>query len=397
MGETNAESADLSALKIDRGHKTRRPGSWKKWLHLLWLVTPLVFYFVYHYAVGEVRPAVKVRTAKVQMASGTKATAELVATGYVVAQINADVSSKATGRLRKLNVEEGDKIEAGGIIAELENEDIRAGLDLAVANLKVARADSVEAALNFARQERLLEGGFISKEIYDAAAAANQKAMANVEAMEANVKGAEVALENTIIRAPFDGTVLSKHADLGEMVAPFASATSSKGAVVTLANMQSLEVEADVSESNINKVIIGQPCEIILDAYPDVRFAGRVKKVVPTADRTRATVMTKVAFDTLDSRVLPEMSARVSFLPAVSDTTVANQTAMVIPRAASTSRNDRVVVFRVVEGKAQETPIQIGRQLGDEVEVLTGLDVGDEVILSPAGGLKTGDKVEVSQ
>ncbi len=397
MTDTNAERADLSALKIDRSHKAGPPGRWKRWLYLLWLLAPIVLYVVYHYAVGEVKPAVKVKIARVQMAVGSKASAELVATGYVVAQINADVSSKATGRLRRLKVEEGDKILAGGIIAELEDEDIRAALDLAIANLKGSQADSVEAALNFARQEKLIREGHISSEQYDAALAANQKAIANVEAMKANVKAAEVALENTIIRAPFDGTVLSKHADLGEMVAPFAGATSSKGAVVTLADMQSLEVEADVSESNINKVAIGQPCEIVLDAYPDARFAGHVKKIVPTADRTRATVMTKVTFDTLDSRVLPEMSARISFLPSGYDSTVANQQVKVIPHSALTSRNDRRIVFRVINGSAQETPIQTGRQLGGEVEILFGLEIGEEVILSPAGGLKTGDKVEISQ
>lgn len=397
MTDTNAENADLSALKIDRSHKAGAPGRWKRWLYLFWLLVPVILYAVYHYAVGEVKPAVKVKIARVQMAVGSKAYAELVATGYVVAQINADVSSKATGRLRRLNVEEGDKISAGGIIAELENEDIRAALDLAIANLKGAQADSMEAALNFARQDKLLKDGHISSEIYDAALAANKKAVANVEAMKANVKAAEVALENTIIRAPFDGTVLSKHADLGEMVAPFAGATSSKGAVVTLADMQSLEVEADVSESNINKVTIGQPCEIVLDAYPDARFAGHVKKIVPTADRTRATVMTKVTFDTLDGRVLPEMSARVSFLPSGYVTGIMNQSTKVIPRSALTSRNDRRIVFRVINGLALETPIQAGRQLGDEVEILSGLEMGEEVILSPAGGLKTGDKVEISQ
>lgn len=266
----------------------------------------------------------KVKTARVQMSTGTKALTELVATGYVVAQINADVSSKATGRLKKLKVEEGDNVNNGDIIAELENDDIRAERDLALANLKRSQADSVEATLNYSRQKRLFDAGHISKEVFDAAEAAFRRAAANVEAMEAGAKAAEVALENTIIRAPFAGTVLAKHADVGEMVAPFASASSSRGAVATIADMSSLEVEADVSESNINKVTPKQPCEIVLDAYPDVRFAGHVKKIVPTADRTRATVMTKVAFDNIDSRVLPEMSARVNFLPLNFDSTAAN-------------------------------------------------------------------------
>jgi RND family efflux transporter MFP subunit len=397
MNDSNAHKADLSALKIDRTAKVGPPGRWKRWLHLLWLLMPVILYIAYNFGIKEVTPALKVKTARVQMSTGTKALTELVATGYVVAQINADVSSKATGRLKKLKVEEGDNVNNGDIIAELENDDIRAERDLALANLKRSQADSVEATLNYSRQKRLFDAGHISKEVFDAAEAAFRRAAANVEAMEAGAKAAEVALENTIIRAPFAGTVLAKHADVGEMVAPFASASSSRGAVATIADMSSLEVEADVSESNINKVTPKQPCEIVLDAYPDVRFAGHVKKIVPTADRTRATVMTKVAFDNIDSRVLPEMSARVNFLPLNFDSTAEAQSTKTILRDALTSRDNHQVVFKLINGVAQEATIQIGRQLGNEVEILSGLDVGEEIILAPPGGLKTGDKIEVSK
>ena len=163
-----------------------------------------------------------------------------------------------------------------------------------------------------------------------------------------------------------------------------------------MADMSSLEVEADVSESNINKVIISQPCQIVLDAYPQAVFNGHVKKIVPTADRARATVLTKIAFDGIDSRVLPEMSARVNFMPVVQIGSEEVKPAKVIPKSALTMRNSKQVVFAVDNGLAREVTVQIGRQLGDLTELISGPEVGVQVILSPAGGLKSGDKVEIT-
>lgn len=397
MEESNAEHADLSALRIDRGPGKTRPGRGKKWLRLLWLLVPVLVYVGYRVAIEQVTPAMKVQTATVAMVAGSDAIVELVATGYVVAQVKADVASKATGRLRVLNVEEGDKVPTGDILAELENEDIQASLDLARANLNRARADSVAAQLNFTRHEKLHQTGHSSNEAFEAATALYARSVAEVEAMRATVRAAEVALENTIIRAPFDGTVLTKHADVGEMVAPFASAASSRGAVVTMADMSSLEVEADVSESNIHKVKPGGPCEIVLDAYPDHAYRGYVKKIVPTADRARATVLTKIAFDAIDDRVLPEMSARVRFLPATGTGAVHPEPVMAVPNAALTMRDGRQVVFTLAGQTAKQTSVRTGRKLGDVTEIVSGLRVGDEVILSPPGGLQSGDRVEAAK
>jgi len=395
MDDSSARNADLSALRIDRSRKAKPPGRGKRWLRLLWLLVPVAAYFAYQVTIEKVTPALKVRTAQVTVLTGRDATAELVATGYVVAQVKAAVASKATGRLRILNVEEGDSIKTGGVLAELDNDDIRAELDLARANLKRAQADSVAAARNFERQEKLYKNGHSTEEAYEAATAWYARSVADVEAMRAGVRGGEVALENTIIRAPFDGTVLNKHADVGEMVAPFASASSSRGAVVTMADMKSLEVEADVSEANIQKVKVGAPCEIILDAYPEHTYQGYVNKIVPTADRARATVLTKIAFTDIDQRVLPEMSARVNFLPVAADTQgVASEPVTVVPNEALTTRNSRQVVFTIITNTAQETPVEIGRKLGDVSELISGPSVGETVILSPPGGLESGDKVE---
>jgi RND family efflux transporter MFP subunit len=398
MNELNARDSDLSALKIDRTRQSGPPGQWKRWLHVLWLLLPVVVYVGYQMAIKKVAPALKVKVDTVKYLTGTEASVELVATGYVVAQVKADVSSKATGRLKRIDVEEGDTVLAGEILAELDNEDFMADLEMAQANLRQVQADSVAAELNFNRQKQLFEKGMTTEEVVEDATATYHRALANVEAMKARVRAADVAFENSIIRAPFAGTILTKQADIGEMVAPLAAGTSSRGSVVTMADMTSLEVEADVSESNIQKVTVGQPCEIVLDAYPQVKYKGHVKKIIPTADRTRATVMTKVAFSSIDSRVLPEMSARVSFLPVRKETEpTAPSTAMVVESDAVTQRDGRTVVFKVQGNYARQTLVTVGRQLNNVKEILSGLAVGDRVILSPPGGLKDGDKIEEAQ
>ncbi len=397
MSEQNAHNADLSSLKIDRDNKRGHRSGGRKWLYILWVIVPVIIYFIYQYILVEITPAIKVKTGVAYFLDDSAASAELVATGYVVAQIKAAVSSKATGRLRSLRVEEGDKVTEGDIIAEIENDDIIANLDIYRAYLKQYQADSLAAYLNYKRQKDLFESGFTTNEMVEQATAQYERALANVEADIAQVKAAQVSVENAIIRAPFSGTVLTKDADVGEMVAPMAASASSRGAVVTIADMTSLEVEADVSESNIQKVIVNQPCEIILDAYSDKKYEGFVKKIVPTADRSRATVMVKVAFINRDDRVLPEMSARVNFMrPDDEKSREAVKPALVVDKNAVVMRNNRKAVFQFDNGYARLLNIEPGREFGSVTEILSGLVSGTAVILSPPGGLNDGDKVELS-
>lgn len=397
MSESNAHNSDLSALKIDRNRRDDRPRRGKKWLHLLWLLLPVAVYLIYGYAIKKVTPARTVKVDTVRYLTGSDAVADLVATGYVVAQVKAAVSSKATGRLVALNVEEGDKVKQNEVIARLENDDIIANLELYQAYLKQYQADSLAAYLDYNRQTRLFESGHTTEEVVEQSTARYQKAVANVEAGQAQVRAAEVALENTIIRAPFDGTVLTKTADVGEMVAPMAASASSRGAVVTIADMNSLEVEADVSESNIQKVIVNRPCEIILDAFPSTKYRGYVKKIVPTADRSRATVMVKVAFVDKDDRVLPEMSARVNFLPAeATGEETDTPPVLVVDNDAVVMRGGRRVVFRFENGYARLVNVGLGRELGPVTEITSGLTAGEQVLLEPPGGMADGDKVEIS-
>jgi RND family efflux transporter MFP subunit len=389
------KSYELSSLKIDADKKfDDRPRS-RKWLWFVLIGIAAVIVIGFFRLQDSVTPAMSVKTGTVSYLSGSDATADLVATGYVVAQRLAEVASKGTGRLAFIGYDEGDRVTSGDVIARLENNDIEASLELARARLQQARVDTLNTARQYRRQTTLLDSGAVTVEMLEQAETAWLSAKAALSAAEAQVQIAEVDLDNTIIRAPFDGTVLSKNAEVGEIVAPFASSASSKGSVVTLADMSSLEVEADVNEANINRVKTGQPCEIILDAYPTVRYRARVKKIVPTADRSRATVLTRVEFLELDDKVLPEMSARINFF-VDEQPEEQTATALVIPKDALTSRDGQTVAFRITGEIAHLVPVRVGRELGGFTEVISGLSDGDRVILSPPGKLTDGQKVSLS-
>ena len=331
--------------------------------------------------------------ATVTLTFPSQAAGILSASGYVVAQQKAAVASKGTGRLEFLGAEEGDRVRRGQVIAKLEDDDIEAALARARANLEVARAEYNDAERTLRRTQTLVDRGLAPDADLDAATARFERIRAGITAAEAAVREAEVGLENTRIRAPFDGTVLTKDANVGEIVAPFAASANSRGAVVTIADMSSLQVEADVSESNIMRVSLGQACEIVLDAYPQKRYRGVVHKIVPTADRAKATVLTKVAFKDRDDHVLPEMSAKVTFLSAEAPSEQDAGPVLTVPLGAVVDRNGSPVVLRVRDGLTQETPVSTGRVLGDRLEITQGLADGDQVVLRPSPDLISGASV----
>jgi RND family efflux transporter MFP subunit len=394
------QKADLSGLRIRRspeqeppaeGGKSRR-GLWF-FLGILVVLAPLA-YLIFSSALFSRAPTVQLATAT--LSSPSQADAVLTASGYVVAQRKAAVASKATGRLERLNVVEGDRVKKGEILAQLEDSDIRASLDQARANLKLNEADLKDAIQWMGRAKTLLEKGVSSQADYDGAEARYNRVLAAIEVAKAAVGGAEVALENTLIRAPFDGTVLTKNADVGEMVAPMAASVSSRSAVVTMADMTSLQVEADVSESNIERIIANQPCEITLDAYPEARYQGYVAKIVPTADRAKATVMVKVGFRSYDSRVLPEMSAKVLFLTKTSDTPKEPvRSILTIPLNAVATRAGKRVVYVVRDNRAVEIPVTIGKEFGSQTEITQGLSAGDRVIAAVTEQITNGTSVKI--
>ena len=394
---------DLSRLTIDKSDRTVRKR--RRLQPLYWTAASLllVILLVSLYLTGRLVPAIAVDTAAVSRIYPSQTFSLLNASGYVAAQRKAAVASKITGRLISLSVEEGSRVKAGEVIARLEDEDARAARDQAAANLKSARADTAQmraelqdADLNYSRKKQLLQRDVISRAEYDTAEARYLRARAAVAAAEAReksaeaaLKGAETSLGYALIRAPFDAVVLTKNADIGDIVTPLGAAANAKAAVVTIADLNSLQVEADVSESSLALVKTGQPCEIQLDALPDLRFRGVVHMIVPTADRTKATILVKVRFVDLDPRILPEMSAKVAFLSRLPKPeeqrlrTAVNDSALV-------KRAGLFVAFKIEGDRVRETPVEKGETFGDLVEVTAGLKTGDRVVLTPSTRLRDG-------
>ena len=333
----------------------------------------------------------------------------LNATGYVVAQRKAAISSKATGRLEWLGVTEGSRVKAGDIIARIDARDVVAQAQSAEANVRAmqaalaqALAEETDASAQLKRSQELLAKGFVSAASVDTAKARADRAIAvvanaraNIVAAQANSRNAQVSVDYTVIRAPFDGVILSKSANVGDLVTPFSNATDSKGAVVSMADMSTLEVEADVSESSLSKVRAGQPAEIVLDALPDARFRGRISRMVPTIDRAKATVMTKVRFDEIDPRILPEMSAKVSFLSQ--DVSPEEQKPLLaVASDALTQRDGRTVIFVIRDGHAVAVPVTPGKRIGDLTAVSGAIKSSEKAVLKPAADLADGALVKVA-
>ncbi len=335
-------------------------------------------------------------------AGGPAGSASVTANGYVVARTRASVSSKVAGRLASLGVSEGSFVHKGEIIARLENADYQAAVAQAQAGVASARADSIEASADHEQLEREAQRlrtihdqnrELVAQQDVDQAesraaqaAARAQAATARVAAAEAGLRFAQANFDNTVIRAPFTGTVLRKEAEVGEVVAPSVGGGLTRGAVVTMADLGTLEVEVDVNEAYIARIRHAQPARITLDAYPDTGFQGVVRQVVPTADRQRATVQVKVSIMDRDPRILPEMGARVDFLET--DTThraAANAPLRIrVPATAVRDDNGESVVWLVRQGRLERRAVQAGPVSGGFREIRSGL-AGGEMLL--AGGV----------
>ncbi len=401
---------DISKLKIERSASGQIAGTGRKKRRWLRVVIALVVLAIgAKVAQSQFGGKTSVDTVTVALSYPSQSYTLLNATGYVVAQRKASLSSKATGRLEWLGVLEGSKVKKDEIVARLENRDVSATLGQAQANIKVAQAnlaqgqaELTDAQANFKRTSELLAQKFITSSAYDTAQARLNKARASIAGYEAaitaaraNAQVAQVALDQTLIRAPFDAVVLTKSANVGDNITPYSSAADSKGAVVTIADMSTLEVEADVSESNLSKIRVDQPAEITLDAFPELHLAGTVSRMVPTVDRSKATLLVKVRFADHDPRVLPDMSAKVAFLskavPAED-----RQAITTVQAGAITSRDGKPVVFMVDGDKVKQIAVTQGRKLGELVEV-KGVKAGDKVVLTPDAKLHDGAAVSLSK
>jgi len=405
MTDVPAPSA-LSKLKIDRGVQASAK---KKTSILPWVLAGVAVLGVAAYFLAP--RTTEVTTTTVVLSTPSQQYVQLTASGYVVAQRRAAVASKASGRLIELNVREGSQVKKDDLLARLDASDIKAGIlgaqaavHQAEANLEQANVQLINARAETARARGLEAQGFLSPQAVETTVSRNKAAFAAVSAAKAaleqakaQVKVQRVGLDYTEIRAPFDGVVLVKNANVGDIITPMSSAAGAQGAVVTMADMSTLEVEADVSEGNLSKTKLDQPVEITLDALPGLRFRGHVSGIVPTVDRAKATVMTKIRFDQLDPRILPEMSAKVSFLSqAITDAD--QQPVLAVANTAIAGKDGASVVYRIKAGEAgrqtvEQVPVRPARKLGDLREITGNIKAGEKLVTSPPERLKDGASV----
>ncbi|HEY4581676.1 MAG TPA: efflux RND transporter periplasmic adaptor subunit [Lysobacter sp.] len=404
-------SADLlKELRIDRSTpppSNRRP---------LWIGLAVAL----GVAVGGWFALSRGRAVEVQVAqataigSGGARPSVLDATGYVVARRMATVSSKITGKVREVRIEEGQRVEAGDVMATLDPVDAAAQRMLAASQLAATRSQigSVQAQLreaeaNASRLASLVRQQLVSKAQYDQAVAQRDAlraqlatAQRNASVSSANLRIAENGVDNTVVRAPFAGVVIAKAAQPGEIVSPLSAGGGfTRTGIGTIVDMDSLEVEVDVGESYIGRVKPGMPVETVLNAYPDWKIPSEVIAIIPTADRGKATVKVRVALKQKDARIVPDMGARVSFLER-EQPTARKRTGALVPAAAVVERGGKSVIY-VVEGDGEKADVRAaavttGRTLGDDVEVLTGLSGGERVVLDPPEKLEDGARVRIA-
>ena len=399
---------DLAALRIEREPIQTGSRRWVGWVVLL-VVFAALGAAGWRYATRE-RP-VEVSVAVVtQRAAGTQA-AVLNASGYVTARRRATVSSKITGKVIEVNVEEGMAVKQGQVLARLDDSTSRAALMLAQAQREAAqravRENEVrldQAKLALGRFTQLVKDGFATQSDLDGAKADVDSTEARILQLKQLVNVADrqielqqTDLDNATIRAPFSGIAISKDAQPGEMVSPVSAGGGfTRTGICTIVDMHSLEIEVDVNESYINRVTPNQDVAAVLDAYPDWQIPARVITIVPTADRQKATVLVRIAFKKLDPRILPDMGVKVTFLRSGRDEpAVTAQAVTLAPKAAIRADGDTSIAFVVRGDVLERRAVRVGGTDGDRVEVLAGLNVGDRVVLSPTADLKDGTKVTV--
>jgi RND family efflux transporter MFP subunit len=387
---------DLSSLRILRDDPGPRASGGAGKL-ALWIVPIVVLAAVGAWLALRPRP-IQVRVAVVSATGGGSVSgAGISANGYVVARTKASVSAKVPGRMEYLGVHEGSRVKKGEVMARIESAEFQAEIGAARAVAGEAEAQLTQARRDLERANKLRSENLVSDADLENASTRAAILEAQLQAAKARVQFAEVNLENTRVRAPFDGTVLRKDAEVGEIVAPASAGGGlTRTAIVTMADLATLEVEVDVNEAYIAQVTNGQQARITLDAYPDTSFAGRVRQVVPTADRQKATVQVKVSILDRDSRILPEMGAKVVFARDTGSASPAAPRRVMVPSAAVTQATDGARVWVISGGRASLRTVDTGPARGDQVEIRRGLGGGESVVLAPPAGLKDGVRVRVA-
>lgn len=388
---------DLSALRMDRSEESRATRR-LPWRLVVAAVVVLALVGAYFLApIPWLLPEVDTTTAVV--VTPAEAASVLTAAGYTYARERAAVGAKIIGRVVELYVDEGDRVRRGDRIALLDNDNLVATVRQSRARVLEAEATLADATRQESRLSRLLEAEVVSQEEYDAAATYLDVSRAQLAVAEANLAAAESQLGYSIITAPIDGVVIERMVEVGEMVAPGGfTSQQSTGAIVRLADPESLEVEADINESYISQIRIGQPAIIRVDAVPGAEYRGSLRQIVPTADRQRAVVEVKVTIDDRDERLLPDMSCNVTFIDAGGATgavELSGEPKVLIPAEAVLEEEGDNFVFRVEDGRLSKTRVELGDAADDLREVLSGLEGGERIVRGDVGQLENGQRVRV--
>jgi HlyD family secretion protein len=397
---------DLSKLSIDRSAR-ERPTLDRRVIVAVAIVAVTVLVSLLWFFVA--RRAIEVRVALVREAGAGQA-AVLNASGYVTPRRRATVSAKVTGKIAEVPIDEGMQVKSGQVLARLDDVDATAALHAAQAEQDVAAAalDDLEVRLanssrTLKRIQELHSRQLVSQEELDNAETAVASYEAQIKLVKEQVNAAkrstEIAkqnLDNCVVRAPFDGIVVSKDAQQGEMVSPISAGGGyTRTGIATMVDMTSLEIEVDVNESYIARVRPSQRVEAVLDAYPDWQIPSRVRTVIPTADRQKATVKVRITFDELDPRILPDMGVKVSFLEGAIDSTAASL--LLVPGGAVRLDKDRPYVFVVKDGRIERRAVRTGLESGSDIQITAGLRRGEQVVTSSSGELHDGSRVSVQK
>ena len=349
----------------------------------------------------------EVRTSRVRAVSMSAGSTVLNASGYVTARRQATVSSKMAGQITEILIEEGMRVTGGQVLARLDSSNLARSLDLAEAQAAAAEkavleveAQLAEARLRQERTSRLVEQGVLGIADLDAVSGEVDTLVARIERQVADIRSFERStdvirqqIEDTVIRAPFDGVITAKNAQTGEMMSPIAGGAGfTRTGIGTIVDMDSREIEVDVNEAYINRVSPGQPVEAVLDSYEDWRIPARVVAIIPAADRDRATVRVRIGFEALDPRILPDMGVRVSFRTAEIEEVEVPE-GLLVPADAIFEDTGRDLVYLVRDGRVQRRAVTLGDRSGSAYFVLAGLAEGDRVVVDPPEGLTDGDDV----
>ena len=408
-------SADLlKELRIDRKAPPSQPPSRRGLWIGLGVVVLLVILAIAGWALFGRDKGIEVTTAPVAaISSGSASASVLDATGYVVARRMATVSSKVTGKVQEVLIEEGMRVEANQVLARLEPIDADAERALAESLLQAARSNATgvaaqlkEGEANVRRLNQLVNTQLVSRAAFDQAIAERDALRAQAISAQRNERAAAdrlriavIGQDNTVVRAPFSGVVIAKAAQPGEIVSPLSAGGGfTRTGIGTIVDMDSLEVEVDVGESYIGRVQPKMPVEATLNAYPDWKIPAEVIAIIPTADRGKATVKVRIALKVKDPRIVPDMGVRVSFLEAARPAGQSQPQGVRAPGAAVVERAGQQVAFALTpENTVEQRTLKVGRALGDDRQVLSGLSAGDTVVLNPPDELKDGSKVRLTE